>query len=369
MTLHFRQGADAYDITIARGALSQAGELFKLDRKVLVVTGEGVPPQYADTLLSQCSEGFLLTVPEGEANKTLASVELILEALLEHGFTRSDAVVAVGGGVVGDTAGFAAACYMRGIDWYNVPTTLLSQADSSVGGKTGVNLHGVKNIVGAFRQPAGVLIDPDTLDTLSPRLFSEGLAEIIKMAATSDAELFRLLESADDIRPIMEVVLAAALCIKIAVVEADPTEHGLRAVLNFGHTIGHPLEGAANRLTTTIPLHPQGTRGGFPLDPSVGPADLRNFAGIQPRNTRDAAPIDFVAGSAETSRQSALPLREALRRPAGEWRGIVVNDFEATVCPRHPQIQAKIDDFYGRGAVYAAMSGSGSAVFGLFPRK
>ena len=245
MTLEFRQGGTAYDITVSRGCLSLAGRLFNLQRKVLVVTGEGVPPQYAQTVLSQCPEGWLLTIPEGEANKTLSSVELILGALLEHGFTRSDAVVAVGGGVIGDTAGFAAACYMRGIDWYNVPTTLLSQADSSVGGKTGVNLHGVKNIAGAFHQPSGVLIDPDTLDTLSPRLFSEGLAEIIKMAATSDATLFQLLETAPDLRPLMEQVLTSALSIKIHIVESDPTEHNLRAVLNFGHTIGHAIEGVA----------------------------------------------------------------------------------------------------------------------------
>ena len=223
MTLEFRQGGTAYDITVSRGCLSLAGRLFNLQRKVLVVTGEGVPPQYAQTVLSQCPEGWLLTIPEGEANKTLSSVELILGALLEHGFTRSDAVVAVGGGVIGDTTGFAAACYMRGIDWYNVPTTLLSQADSSVGGKTGVNLHGVKNIAGAFHQPSGVLIDPDTLDTISPRLFSEGLAEIIKMAATSDAALFKLLEAAPDLRPLMEQVLTSALSIKIHVVSQDPT--------------------------------------------------------------------------------------------------------------------------------------------------
>lgn len=253
MTLHFRQGFDAYDITIANGSLLKASEVFDLSRKVLVVTGEGVPQQYAAAVLAQCPEGYLLTLPEGEQHKTLDSVEQILATLLEHGFTRSDAIVAVGGGVIGDTAGFAAACYMRGIKWYNVPTTLLSQADSSVGGKTGVNLHGVKNIVGAFHQPSGVLIDPDTLNTLSPRLFAEGLAEIIKVAATHDAELFRLLEQADELRPIMSVVIAAAVRIKIAVVEADPQEHGLRAVLNFGHTIGHALEGASNRLATTIP--------------------------------------------------------------------------------------------------------------------
>lgn len=245
MVLHFRQGVCAYDITVARGALSRAAELFDLKRKVLIVTGEGVPKQYAEAVLAQCENGQLLIMPEGEANKSLATVELILSALLDHGFTRGDAVVAVGGGVVGDTAGFAAASYMRGIDWYNVPTTLLSQADSSVGGKTGVNFHGIKNIVGAFHNPSGVLIDPDVLDTLNPRFFAEGLAEIIKMAATSDAELFATLEEASDLHPIMEQIIASALSIKLRVVTEDPTEKGLRAVLNFGHTIGHAIEAAA----------------------------------------------------------------------------------------------------------------------------
>ena len=250
MTLKLRQGSSAYDITVARGALSRAGELFDLQRKVLVITGEGVPPQYSAAVLSQCPCGFLLTIPEGEENKTTATVELILKALLQHGFTRGDAVVAVGGGVVGDTAGYAAACYMRGIDWYNVPTTLLSAVDSSVGGKTGVNLLGVKNIVGAFHQPSGVLVDTATLDTLSPRLFAEGLAEVVKMAATSDASLFETLESCSDIRAVLPDIIASALRIKIAVVEADPTEHGLRAVLNFGHTVGQAIEAAASGRAT-----------------------------------------------------------------------------------------------------------------------
>ena len=249
MTLRYSNEAISYSITIAPGALAQAGKLFALERKVLVVTGEGVPRQYAEAVLAQCCEGHLLVIPEGESNKTLNSVELILGALLEHGFTRGDALVAVGGGVVGDTVGFAAACYMRGIDWYNVPTTLLSQVDSSVGGKTGVNLHGVKNIVGAFHHPCGVIIDTRTLDTLSPRLFSEGLAEVIKMAATSDAALFKTLEQTNDIRSILPDIITSALRIKISVVESDPTEHGLRAVLNFGHTVGHAIEAAGQAQT------------------------------------------------------------------------------------------------------------------------
>ena len=231
-------------IQIGKGILADARRFFNLERKVLIVTDEGVPPQYAATILEACPDASVLTVPGGESGKTLAGAELILQALLERGFTRGDAIVAVGGGVVGDMAGFAASCYMRGIQYYNVPTTLLSQVDSSVGGKTAVNLNGVKNVVGAFHQPAGVLIDTATLDTLSPRLFAEGLAELVKMAATSDAGLFARIEACQDIRSCIEPFIADALAIKLDVVQQDPTEKGLRAVLNFGHTVGHAVEAA-----------------------------------------------------------------------------------------------------------------------------
>ena len=241
MTLHFNSGSAAYPIHIGKGLLPKAGELFALDRKVLVVTDEGVPEQYAKAVAACCASGFIVTIPQGEGSKTLASVERILVKLLTLGFTRSDVIVAVGGGMVGDTAGFAASCYQRGIEWYNVPTTLLSQVDSSVGGKTGVNLGGVKNSIGAFYQPKGVLIDTSTLETLSPRLRSEGMAEVIKMAATSDAELFKLLEVGTYTD---EDLVARALKIKIDVVQRDPQEKGERAVLNFGHTVGHAIEAA-----------------------------------------------------------------------------------------------------------------------------
>jgi len=245
MTLEYHTGGLICRIDVGRGLLEQAGGLFGLDRKVLVVTDDGVPAAYSQKVLAQCREGYLLVVPQGEENKSLDTVGTILAGLLEHGFTRSDAVVAVGGGVVGDMAGFAASIYQRGIEYYNVPTTLLSQVDSSVGGKTAVNFGGVKNIVGAFHHPSAVLIDPDTLDSLSPRLLSEGLAEVIKMAATGDRALFESIEGASDLRPHMEQIIASALRYKIGVVEQDPKEQGLRAVLNFGHTVGHAIEAAS----------------------------------------------------------------------------------------------------------------------------
>ena len=169
MVLTISPGGKDYDVTVGPGCIDRASELFDLDRKCLVVTDDGVPASYSERIADQCKEAVVVTLPQGEESKSMANLEKLLTTMLEHSFTRSDCVVAVGGGMPGDLAGFSAATYMRGIDFYNVPTTLLSQADSSIGGKTAVDLAGVKNIVGAFHQPCGVLIDTDTLETLSPR--------------------------------------------------------------------------------------------------------------------------------------------------------------------------------------------------------
>lgn len=232
-----------YDIVLERGSLKKAGQLLELDRRVLVVTDEGVPPEYAGCVAGQCKEPIVVTVPRGEGSKSFEQLERLLSAMLEASFTRGDCVVAVGGGVVGDLSGFAASCYMRGIDFYNIPTTLLSQVDSSVGGKTAVNFGGVKNIVGAFYQPKKVIIDPETLKTLERRQLMAGLAEAIKMAATSSAELFELIEKSEDLDADLPEIIRRSLCIKRDVVEQDPKENGLRRILNFGHTVGHAVEG------------------------------------------------------------------------------------------------------------------------------
>jgi 3-dehydroquinate synthase len=162
------------------------------------------------------------------------------------GFGRGDVILAVGGGVVGDLSGFVAASYMRGIDFYNIPTTILSMVDSSIGGKTAVNHGGVKNIIGAFYQPKGVLIDIDTLKTLPERHKANGIAEAIKMAATFDKELFSLLEENSAIEDVLEEVIIKSIRIKRGVVEADEREGGIRKILNFGHTFGHAVEAATN---------------------------------------------------------------------------------------------------------------------------
>lgn len=234
-------GQNSYDILVERGILANAKEYLNLNRRVLVVTDTQVPAVYAQTLAAQCKSSVICTVETGENSKSLAVFGQLLQTMLDHGFSRKDCVVAVGGGVVGDLSGFAASAYMRGIDFYNVPTTLLSQIDSSIGGKTAINFGGVKNIVGAFYQPKKVLIDPQLLETLPARQISNGLAEAIKMSLTSDKELFELFETRD-IDSNLEEIIIRCLQIKKYVVEQDEKESGLRKILNFGHTVGHGIE-------------------------------------------------------------------------------------------------------------------------------
>lgn len=239
--LHMELGELGYDIVIERGALDRAAELLDLDRKVLVVTDDGVPAEYASKVAASAKDGTVFTVAQGEDSKSLERFGEIMSRMLKLGFGRKDAVVAVGGGVVGDLAGFAASAYMRGIDYYNIPTTVLSQVDSSIGGKTAVNLDGIKNIVGAFYQPRKVLVDLDLLSTLPQRQISNGLAEAVKMSLTSDADLFELFEKGN-ISENMDEIITRSLMIKKNVVEQDEKEQGLRKILNFGHTIGHGIE-------------------------------------------------------------------------------------------------------------------------------
>ncbi|MDD4124754.1 MAG: 3-dehydroquinate synthase, partial [Eubacteriales bacterium] len=241
MILRMELGEQSYDIAVGRGLLGEAGKLLNLKRKVLIVTDTGVPDEYAKKVAEACLHPVIYTFPQGEDSKCFDTYKALLTELVRHGFTRTDFVAAVGGGVVGDLAGFAAATYMRGIDFYNLPTTLLSQIDSSIGGKTAIDFGGYKNIVGAFYQPKKVIIDPDVLDTLPARQISNGFAEAIKMSLTSDAQLFSLFESGEYQSKIEEVIIRS-LRIKKEVVEKDEKENGLRRVLNFGHTVGHAIE-------------------------------------------------------------------------------------------------------------------------------
>ena len=241
MIIHMDLKESSYDILVERGLLQRADEHLNLNRRVLVVTDTGVPPLYAQTVARQCKTPVICTVPMGEGSKSMEGLSTLLQTMLDNGFSRKDCVVAVGGGVVGDLSGLAASMYMRGVDFYNIPATLLSQIDSSIGGKTAINFGGVKNVVGAFYQPKRVLIDPELLKTLPPRQISNGLAEAIKMALTSDADLFTLFEQ-EDIEANLEEIIIRSLKIKQSVVEKDEKETGLRKILNFGHTIGHGIE-------------------------------------------------------------------------------------------------------------------------------
>ena len=241
MTINMNLGNNSYDIVVERGILNKAKELLDLNRRVLVVTDSGVPQEYAQTLANQCKDSVICVVEQGEESKSLDVFEKLLTAMLDNDFSRNDCVVAVGGGVVGDLSGFVASTYMRGVDFYNIPTTLLSQIDSSIGGKTAINFCGVKNIVGAFYQPKKVLIDSDLLKTLEKRQISNGLAEAVKMALTSDKELFEIFEN-EDIESNIDEIIVRSLNIKKSVVELDEKEAGLRKILNFGHTIGHGIE-------------------------------------------------------------------------------------------------------------------------------
>lgn len=241
MTIQMNLDAESYDIVLEDGCLERAGELLDLGRRVLIVTDDGVPEQYAQTLARQCAAPVVHILPRGEASKSLKYLEEILTRMLRGGFARGDCVVAVGGGMVGDLAGFAAASYMRGVDFYNIPTTVLSQVDSSIGGKTALNLDGIKNAVGAFYQPKKVLIDPRTLETLPRREVSAGLAEAVKTALICDEKLFTLFETQPFTEHIEEII-AASLRVKKNIVERDEKEKGLRRALNFGHTIGHGVE-------------------------------------------------------------------------------------------------------------------------------
>lgn len=243
MKLYVDLGQNGYDIIIERGALGKVEKELDLNRKVLIVTDSGVPEEYSAAVAEKCAEPFVVTVPEGEGGKSFAMLEMLCKKMLEASFTRTDCVVAVGGGVVGDLSGFAASAFMRGIDFYNIPTTLLSQVDSSVGGKVAVNLGDVKNIVGAFYQPKKVIIDPDVLSTLPHRQIAAGLAESLKMSLTSDKELYEIFKVGKAEEDIEEVI-RRSLLVKISVVEQDEKENGLRRILNFGHTLGHGIEGA-----------------------------------------------------------------------------------------------------------------------------
>jgi 3-dehydroquinate synthase len=251
ITVPVNLGDRSYPILIGNGFLGQPGLLdpFLHAADILIVTNDIVGPIYLEPLTGMLADRRVETVilPDGEANKTMATLQIILDRLVAERFARDCALITLGGGVVGDIGGFAAAVYQRGVKFLQVPTTLLAQVDSAVGGKTGVNHPGGKNLIGAFHQPDGVLIDTDCLKTLPEREFCAGLAEVVKYGLLADADLFVWLEqNAEALLQRDPAALHHAIrrsCeIKAEIVAADEREQGRRALLNLGHTYGHAIE-------------------------------------------------------------------------------------------------------------------------------
>ena len=242
MTIEVVMKDDLYNVIVEKNCLNKVEEYLNLKRKVLILTDSGIPKEYINKVLEKTKEGYVYEILQGESSKSFDNFGKILDYLIEKQFSRTDCIVALGGGVIGDLAGFVASTYMRGIDFYNIPTTLLSQVDSSIGGKTAIDKNGVKNIVGAFYPPKCVVIDPIVLKTLDKRQLHSGLVEALKMGITSDRTLVELIKDSNDLFFDIEEIIIKALNVKKHVVEEDPHEKHLRKILNFGHTIGHAIE-------------------------------------------------------------------------------------------------------------------------------
>lgn len=252
MKLTVDLGPNSYPIHIENGILAKTGELVSevfSGKKIMIVSDDNVFPLYGEIITKALSDsGFechSFVLPHGEPTKSFQSLPKIYEALINAKLTRSDLLIALGGGVIGDLAGFAASSYLRGIKFVQIPTSLLAQVDSSVGGKVAVDLSQGKNLVGAFYHPKAVIIDPDVLNTLPDHFISDGMGEVIKYGCIKDKELFELLckhTSFDDLKPKLTQIIARCVDIKRIVVEADQFDLGERILLNFGHTLAHTIE-------------------------------------------------------------------------------------------------------------------------------
>jgi len=278
-----------YDIIIENGLLNEAGKycrsVLPKARRLAVVTDSNVAPLYLERVTRSLeAEGFAVkgvTVPAGESSKSLETLGYLYDEMLSFGLSRTDAVVALGGGVVGDLAGFAAATVLRGVDFVQIPTTVLAQVDSSVGGKVAVDLPAGKNLAGAFWQPKLVLMDPECLNTLSDAVFSDGMAEVIKYGCIRDRAFFDFLTQCGGRAGVMEhieQVLYTCCDIKRQVVLADERDTGLRMILNFGHTVGHAFELAGHYEQWT---HGQAVAAGM-----AWAARLGEMLGITPAGTQ-----------------------------------------------------------------------------------
>lgn len=231
----------SYPVWIEKNCLANLADKIDTTKKTMLVYDSGIPQKWVDLVSAQLKDGASFCFEQGEGSKNMATYEKLLIAMSEAGLNRKSQVIALGGGVTGDMAGFAAATYMRGIDFINLPTTVLAQVDSSVGGKNAIDLGSVKNIVGAFWQPKTVLIDPEVLTTLDDRQIHAGLVEALKMGVLFEPELMDEFEKEE---PDFIHIITRSIDLKRIVVEQDEKESNLRKALNFGHTIGHGLEGS-----------------------------------------------------------------------------------------------------------------------------
>lgn len=311
-TLNVALGERSYPIVIGAGLLADAYDLRPHlgGEQCLVVSNETVAPLYLEQAMACLPAGTTRAVilPDGEAHKTMATAGLVIDELVSGKAGRDATVVALGGGVVGDIAGFAAACYMRGVAFVQIPTTLLAQVDSSVGGKTGVNHPGGKNLIGAFHQPGVVLIDTDTLATLPDRELKAGIAEVIKYGAILDEAFFSWLEQNMDAlldRDAGALVFAITRSceLKAAVVADDEREQGKRALLNFGHTFGHAIE---NSMGYGEWLHGEAVAAGMVMAATLSElpeADIKRLRAL----------IEAAGLPVAPPRAGAEKLREAMR--------------------------------------------------------
>ncbi len=248
MSISLKVAHGKSEILIERDVRNRLIQHANLDRKVLVLCDDGIPYEYVATVRKQCGIPFVKIIPHGEKSKSLNMVEELCAFMVQKSFGKEDLVLAVGGGVVGDLGGFIASIYLGGIDVISLPTTTLSQIDSSIGGKTAVNFAGAKNMVGTFYQPSKVFIDLNTLSTLTRRQYYSGIVEALKAGLIRDPRLFDLfvnnkVDFAEEIPPAdLEEVIERSLYVKRDVVEEDEKEEGVRKILNFGHTIGHAIE-------------------------------------------------------------------------------------------------------------------------------
>jgi len=246
---HHLSAMGEYDVVVQNGGIGRLGEMLKSRglQNPIIVTDENVAKLHAEKAkISLRDDGFnpkIITIPAGEEHKNLGAISGLWISFLENGLDRKSTVIALGGGVVGDMAGFAASTYMRGIVWVGVPTTLLSMVDASLGGKTGFDLPEGKNLIGSFYPPKLVLADPQLLKTLPERELRSGMAEVVKHGLISDPELFELCaRGLGWVKDNLETIVKRAMAVKIKVIEEDPYETGLRATLNLGHTVGHAVE-------------------------------------------------------------------------------------------------------------------------------